>query len=611
MNPKKSRTNRLSRGQILTFLMFGVMAIFVLRLAQLQLFQGKYYAQKATAMQISRETINPVRGDIFVRDADGELAPLVLNQTVYTLFVDPSQTSTGDVAKIQNLVNSTLSGDSSTTIVSSNFSRMTDKSSQYLVLARNVSYNSAQKIKKGNFSELGLQATSQRVYPEGNLASQVLGYVNNAGQGQYGVEQYLNKQLTGTPGMLQSVVSASQVPLTIDNNSNISKPATNGTNYVLTIDRNIQYQAEQALQTGLKNASATSGSVMVMDPQTGRVLAMASEPSYDPSNLNSITMNSSLEVSTAEALPVTSAYEPGSIMKLFTIAAGVNNGNISANSTFNNTNCIQIDDAKICNVDKVPGTRNMMQILGYSLNVGAVWVLGQMSGAAASTNGTINLKGRTVLYDYLTQNYRFSDTTGIQIAGESNSTIHPPDMVDGPNVTYADMTFGQGMQLTMAQVLGAFSAIVNGGTYYQPTVILGTTDSDGTTLKQQASKVVATNVVSAATSASMVGMLHDARYQYASGAAANDNGYYVGGKTGTAQKIDPNTGKYSDTLTTGSYIGFGAQKNSSGQETPKYVILVRVDDAKTSSGEYSGAAAAEPIFNTLSNFMIQYEGMNK
>lgn len=611
MKLKKSRTDRLSRGQVLTFLMFGVMLLFVLRLAQLQLLQGKYYLQKATQMQTSRETINPVRGEIFVRDADGELAPLVLNQTVYTLFVDPSQTPSSDVTKIQNLVNSTLANDSSATIVSSNFSRMTDRSSQYLVLAQNVSYNSAQVIKKGDFAELGLQATSRRVYPEGSLASQVLGYVNNAGQGQYGVEQYLNAHLAGKPGLLQSIVSASQVPLTIDNNSDISQPATNGTNYVLTIDRNIQYQAEQALQAGLKNASATSGSVLVMDPQTGRVLAMSSEPSYDPGDLNSIKMNSSLEVSTAEALPVTSAYEPGSIMKFFTIAAGVNNGSISANSTFDNTNCIQIDDAKICNVDKVPGTRSVMQILGYSLNVGAVWVLGQMSGAPANTNGTINLKGRNVLYGYLTKNYRFSNTTGIQIAGESNSTIHAPDMVDGPNVTYADMTFGQGMQLTMIQVLSAFSAIVNGGTYYQPTVILGTTNSDGTALNQQAAKAVATNVVSPSTSASMVGMLRDARYQYASGAAVNDNGYYVGGKTGTAQKIDPNTGKYSDTLTTGSYIGFGAQKNSSGQEVPKYVILVRVDDAKTSASEFSGAAAAEPIFNELSNFMIQYEGMSK
>lgn len=611
MQSNNSRSKRLSRSQILTFLLFAALAVFVIRLAQLQLVQGKYYAQKATQMQTSRETINPVRGEIFVRDADGELAPLVLNQTVYTLFADPSQTSAGDADKIKNLVVSTLSSDNSAQILTSNFAKMSDRSLQYLVLARNVSYDEAQTIQQAKFAELGLQSTSRRVYPEGSLASQVLGYVNNAGKGQYGVEQDLNAQLAGKPGLLQSVMSANQVPLTIDNNSNISQPAVNGTNYVLTIDRNIQYQVEHDLQNGLKNASATSGSVMVMDPANGHVLAMASEPSYDPGDLNSVAINKSLEVSTAEALPVTSAYEPGSIMKFFTIAAGVNNGNIAADSVFNNTNCVQVDDAKICNVDKVPGRQNMMQILGYSLNVGAVWVLGQMSGAPAGTNGIINLQGRTALYNYLTKNYRFADRTGLQIAGESNSTIHPPDIVNGPNVTYANMTFGQGMQLTMAQVLSAFSAVVNGGTYYQPSVILGTTDSGADSLKAQPTKVVATNVVNPATSAAMVGMLRDARYKYAAGAASSDNGYYVGGKTGTAQKIDPNTGKYSDTLTTGSYIGFGAQKNASGQEIPKYVILVRVDDSKTSAGQFSGAAAAEPIFNALSNFMIQYEGVSK
>ncbi|MDO4271807.1 MAG: penicillin-binding protein 2, partial [Candidatus Saccharibacteria bacterium] len=430
-------------------------------------------------------------------------------------------------------------------------------------------------------------------YPEGTLAAQVLGFVNHDGIGQYGVEQFYNEQLSGKDGVLQTVTDVSKIPLTIGA-KDISIPAEDGEDLVLSIDRNIQSQAEQVLASGLKNAQATTGSMIVMDPQTGRVLAMANLPSYDPADYGNVESTAVYQNNT-----ISNAYEPGSIMKLFTVGTGLNEGVITPSTTYYNNACIQVDDAKICNVEKSVSGMQMspMQILQYSLNTGAVWVLEQLGG------GQISLTGRQKLYDYLANNYRMNALTGIDLANEVDSVIYKPNTTNGPRVLYANMTFGQGEQLTMIQVASAFSAVINGGNYYQPTVVKGTL-KDGQKVEEKQAKLVAENVLKPDISNTLKDMLYQARYLGAGG-RYKDNGYYVGGKSGTAQNIDPATGAYSDTLTTGTYLGFGADKT----KTPKYVIMVRVDDAH--NGGYSGSAAAQPIFDQMSNFMIQYEGVSK
>lgn len=594
MTGEKSKTGKSSKPKItryqgMTFLFFAVLILIVAQLFHIQIIDHKMYLAKADAMQTTKQTINAARGQIYVRDTDGNIAPLVMNKTVYTLFADPSAIE--DVDEAKKLVTE-VAGDA---LIQDNLDDLSDSSLQYVVLAKQLSQEQASKIKDANLYGLGLQADTQRVYPEGALAAQVLGFVNNDGEGQYGVEQYFNKQLSGTPGVLQSVTDVSQIPLTIGA-KDISIPAQDGEDLVLSIDRNIQSQAEQVLAEGLKNAKATSGSMVVMDPQTGRVLAMANLPSYDPANYGDVE-----SAAVYQNNVVSNAYEPGSVMKLFTVGTGLDTGAITADSTFYNNSCIMVDDAKICNVTRSVSNQYMtpMQLLEYSLNTGAVWVLEQLGG------GQINLAGRQKLYDYLVNNYRMNAPTGIELANEVDSVIYPPDTANGARVLYANMTFGQGEQLTMIQVISAFCASINGGTYYQPTVLLGTLDdNDSTKVNEQAPKVVSENVLKPDVSETLKEMLYQARYLGASG-RTKDNGYYVGGKSGTAQKVDPNTGAYSDTLTTGTYIGFGADKT----KTPKYAIMVRVDDAH--NGGYSGSAAAQPIFDSMSNFMIQYEGVSK
>lgn len=233
----------------------------------------------------------------------------------------------------------------------------------------------------------------------------------------------------------------------------------------------------------------------------------------------------------------------------------------------------------------------MYDTLQYSLNTGVIHVLRQMGG------GSVNQAARQKLYDYYTNRYRFDKPTGIEQAGEAQGILPSPKGGNGKNVDYATMTFGQGMNLTMIQTAAAFSAAMNGGTYYQPTMLKGTLRDDGT-IAEQAPKVVSTGVLSPGVSETLRQMTYEGRNRGFFG-SLDPEGYMVGGKTGTSQIIDPKTGKYSDDNSIGSYLGFG------GAERPEYVIMVRVEDSKLTTG-YAGTVAAGPIFNELSNWMLRY-----
>ncbi|MCL2174262.1 penicillin-binding protein 2 [Candidatus Saccharibacteria bacterium] len=579
---------KISRTQWLTFGLFFILAIFVVRLFYIQIIEHDKYAVLADQMQINKRTINPERGEFFVRDKDGTLTPLVLNQTVYTVFADPTQIN--DIEKIRNLIQQVAGGQA----ITKNFDKLNDTSTQYVVLARQVTHTQAEQIRDADLAGVGLQATSRRVYPEGSLAAQTLGFVNVDGEGQYGLEQYLNQELTGEPGVLQSVTDVRHIPLTIGAHD-VSIPAKNGTDYVLSIDRGIQANVERVLADGLAKVGATKGSVVVMETGTGRIVAMANLPSYDPASYNQVT-DAAIFQNTITMRP----YEPGSVIKPFTIGAAMDVGSIGRYSTFHNTGCVMIADARICNLSRQFDGQilDMTEVLRYSLNTGVVWALEQMGG------GDINLTARQRFYDYLTEHYRFVQKTNIEISGEAIGLIMQPDSPNGAKVTYSNMTFGQGLNVTMIQVIVAFAAAINGGTYYQPTLILGTINKNGE-LVEQKPKTIATDILKPEMSKNLKEMLRAIRSENPY-TLQFDRGYYVGGKSGTAETIDPATGKYGGP-TIGSYLGF------IGDETgePKYAIMVRVDDGHVAAGSTTGTAAAQPIFDEISRFVIDYEGITK
>jgi cell division protein FtsI/penicillin-binding protein 2 len=274
-------------------------------------------------------------------------------------------------------------------------------------------------------------------------------------------------------------------------------------------------------------------------------------------------------------------------------------GNITPNTTFVNPGCERVDNAEICNAPGnerlVGSTLTMTQVLQYSLNMGVMWQLEQIGG------GEINLVARETLYDYFKNHYGFGKKTGVEQPLEAVGTIFAPDREEGGRVRYANMTFGQGISVSMLQMAAAFSAVINGGTYYQPTLINGTLNEDGSEATQEA-RIIAKDIVSAKTGDDLRNMMKNARSASFPG---TDKGYFVGSKTGTAQTYDPETGKYATDMTTGTMIGFGADADS----TPRYVIMVRVE-ASASAG-LAGTTAANPIFTAMSNWLNEYEGISK
>ncbi len=564
-----------SRSKLLAALLLGTMAVIVVRLFYLQIIMHNDYVAQAAAEQIKPLTIPAKRGLIYAMDGD-QPEPLVMNQTVYTMFADP--TTVTNPTKVLDVIRRVAGGN----LRPNPDKLLTMKDTRYQILGTKLTRQQAQMIKAESLSGIGFQEMSQRVYPEGSLAAQTLGFVNAEGAGQYGIEESLNDRLTGHDGLLKSVTDVSGVPLTIGN-QNINKPAKNGDNIALTIDRNVQGYAEQALARGLDRSHATNGSVVVMDPQSGKVLAMANLPTYKPAEYNKVQ-----DAAAFNNAVVDNPYEPGSDIKTFTVATGLDKGVIQPDSTYNNLDYIKVDDATINNATKGhTGPITIQTALNYSLNTGMVTVAQRLGDGS-----NINLQARNTMYDYFHNHFGFGQRTGIEIANEQAGIIIPPSDPQGNAVRYSNMSFGQGMDLTMIQVAAGFNALVNGGTYYQPTVIAGTVDDNGN-LTPAPAKAPRKGIISADASSKLHEMVHTARATFY--AAQDRPGFDVGGKTGTSQTIE--NGHYVDNQTVGTYLGYG------GDSKARYVIMVEVSGKGMN---LQGNKDAMPIFTDLSNWMIDY-----
>lgn len=563
-----------SRTKILAILVLVIMAIFIVRLFYLQVIEHDKYVAMANSEQLKRLTIPATRGEIYAMDGDTPVK-LVLNETVYTVFADPHITT--DDSKIIDTIRRVAGGNAQPNLDQ----LLKNKASRYQILAKDVSRKQAEMIKKESLSGVGFQAQSQRVYPEGRLASQVLGFVNNDGEGQYGVEGKLNDRLKGEDGVLQSVTDVNDVPLTIGN-KNVNQPAVNGDNIALSIDRNIQAYTEQALAAGLKRTGATNGSVIVMDPQTGKVMAMANLPTYDPTHYGDVKDPSEFLNDTV-AVP----YEAGSVIKSLTVSTGIDKGVITPTSTYYNKGTINIDGTVIQNASltEVLGTQTMQTALTWSLNTGMVTIAERLGDGS-----NITRQARDTIYQYFHDKFGFGQLTGVELAGEAPGNIISPESAQGNAVTYSTMVFGQGMDVTMLQAASAFSSVINGGVYHDPSVLAGKVLGDGTLVSSAARPTH--EVIQKSTSDQVRQMLLTDR---SDNGGADTPGYHVGGKTGTSQALI--NGSYSFDQTTGSYLGFG------GDDTPRYVIMVQVSGKNMTLG---GAKDAGPIFTDISNWMLGY-----
>ena len=570
----KSKLKKMSRTNILGLALLLAFSAIVVRLFQLQIIDNEKYLALADAEQMKRFEIPAQRGLIYAMDGKTP-TKLVMNESIYTVFADPQMIKDDEKSEIISKIKEVAGGN-----VRDGLESLLDKKeSRYQILATKISRKQAEMIKESDFTGIGFQETSQRVYPEGQLASQVLGFVNSEG-GQYGIEGALNDELSGKDGQLKTVTDVSGVPLTIGSRD-IDTPAEDGKNVVLSIDRNIQAQAEKILKNKLESSGAKDGSVIVMDPQTGKVMAMANYPTYNPAEFSTVTDASVFTNGTT-----TSAYENGSVIKSLTMAIGIDTGVVSPSDTYYNKDFVEIEDTTINNA--VLGHTGMITFqtaMNYSLNTGMVEIASRLGG------GQINKTARDTMYNYYHDRFGLGEKTGVEVY-EEKGTVISPENAEGNAVRYSNMSFGQGMNTTMIQAASAFSSIINGGTLYKASVINGEITSSGE-YKQADAEVRQENVIKSTTSDQIRDVLVTARNSV--GTTNDLAGYRVGGKTGTSQTIE--NGGYVDYQTIGSYLGFG------GNNTPKFVIMVAVSGA---GQNLQGTQDAGPIFTELSNWMLTY-----
>jgi len=575
--------NSHHRIKILRNVVLAAFAIIAVRLFFIQIIEHNAWVAKANDQHTMLETITAKRGEIYMMDKD-EPAAVVLNQTTYQIIIDPSVT---EKDKIKHALE-TYAPEYITTNLDDIYS--TD-GLRYSVVARNVPKAIADQIADEDISAVWFQKSNQRVYPEGDLASGLLGFVNADGLGQYGVEGSLNGTLAGQDGLLKSIADVNKVALSIGND-NIKIPAVDGKNIVLSVDRGLQKGVEDRAINAINSTAATNASVLVMNSNTGEILTMANLPNYDPSNYGDVS-DASAYINYTLDVP----YEPASICKNFAFSAAINEGVMTADTTYFNQHYEEVDDWKIWNAEQrasLYGTLTMRQALYWSLNTGSIYALKLLGGDSTH----INQQGREKLYDYYHNKFRLGQATGVELI-EAEGYIPDPNDGWGRDSTYANLTFGQNLSITMLQTATAFSAVVNGGYYRTPTIVKGELVDDKVVPFDEgaAENKVEDKILSDETSAMMREMLINNR-DYKVRQGVDKPGYDIGGKSGTAQVI--RNGVYDDTFAEliGSYIGFVAPAG----EMPEYVIMVKM----WGEGQSIGSGDAMNLFDDVSNFLINY-----
>lgn len=585
--------NRELRYFWLKLVIAGMALVFITTLFFIQIVEHDQHVRDANAMRVKQYELLAKRGEVYFMDGKDNVSPAIMNERTWTIFVDPNfiiknAGSNGVLSKekVQEKLTEIL-GDKMVTTWDKVWA---DENNMYVEIAKHVDYDMASKIKESGLRGVGRKETSRRVYPNGTLGAQLLGFTNAEGVGS-GVEGALNDRLAGKNGMLKTVTDVNEIPLSVGD-ENIEIAAQDGENVVLTIDENIQREAEKVLKKTVENhkGGISAASALVMEPTTGKVLAMANYPTYNPGEYWK-EKDANVYVNRVSETP----YEPASVCKPFTYAAAINEGKLNPDETYTNTGKTEVGD-RIINNAYGTATRNgvitFRKALDYSLNTGSVEVLRKMGDGKNITKAA-----RTTLYNYLYDKFGLGHKTGFELYEAAGKIISPDDVSgEGNAVRYANMTFGQGMNLTMLQVASGFSSLINGGNYYAPTVIAGKYENGKLIAAEQKAPVRKT--VSAGTSAEMRKMLIEVRG--ANGGQNDPAGYRIGVKTGTAETINPKTGAYWSGKTNASALGFGGS-NSDGA-LPSYVIMIRLD------GETLlwGSLDAIPVFTELSNYMLQY-----
>jgi cell division protein FtsI/penicillin-binding protein 2 len=435
-----------------------------------------------------------------------------------------------------------------------------------------MTFESGLEIAQMGIPGVKAQRSSRRVYPEGDLASNILGFIGRDQVGLTGVEADFERQLGGVPGemLFERDVYGRPIAFALREIA----PAAEGDDVQLTIDRYIQQLAEAELDSTIKAQNATGGQIVVMDPHTGEILALASRPSYQLSELD---LSDPKQAALYRNRAVTDTYEPGSVFKVITMAAGIDAGVVTPDTTYLDTGILRIGDWQIQNWDgSHHDLTTMTQVLQLSLNTGSAFVSSQL--------------GSHAFYDYV-ERFGFAQPTGVELAGEATGSVRTPGFDTWSPVDLATNSFGQGLSATPLQVLSAVSVIANGGHLMQPHILKQVIGTAGRMYVEPVTVRRVISPASARTVARMMNAVVDGQYT-----RAQVPGFQTSGKSGTAGIPVPNG--YNTKKSIASFAGFGPT------EDPVVAVLVKIDEPD----EEYGMVVAAPVFSRLMSKILPYLG---
>lgn len=566
-------TDQLDYRYRFIFVLFaGLLACVVFRLGYLQIMEHGLYSLYASDQHDLQKKLLPTRGRIFLRDPlDGSLTPLATNRLSWQVYAVPRDIKEKDLPDIAKVVAMTLKKNEADVIA-----QLTKrKDDPYELIAKDVSTEDVELLKSKHLTGVGFVKMTARMYPERGLGGQLIGFVQEdeqgAMKGKYGIEGSFEALLAGTPGSLIAEKDAGGRRLIFGETQ--LREAKDGSDIVLTIDRAIQFKACAVIQEAVKRHQADDGTILIMDPQTGAVMAMCSAPDFEPASYGE---TKDLSVFNNPATFV--AYEPGSIFKAFTMAAGLDAEKINPKTTYTDTGEEKIDDFTIRNSDKKShGVQNMTYALDESLNTATIFVQ--------------RLLGKDLFRQYI-ERFGFGKQTGIGLTPEVKADIS--GLSKKGSIFAATGSFGQGLTATPIQLVAGYGALANGGKLMRPYVVAETIHPDGTREKTKPMEIA--QPISSRASRLVTGMLISA-VENGHGKRAGVPGYWVAGKTGTAQ-VPKKSGKgYETDITIGSFAGYAPAND------PRFVMIVKI--SRPRDVQWAEASAA-PVFGEMSAFLLTY-----
>lgn len=549
---------------VLVFALALVVRLFFLQIIA----HGTYAAIAEDQYQITKELL-PERGSIFARDqrSPGVLFPLGTNEEVYLVYAVPKWVE--DPEKSAETLEPVL-GIAKADLIP----RLSKPNDFYEPLKREVPEATKAAIEALQLKGIAFVKESKRLYPEGRAASHAIGFVGYVGdkrQGQYGIEEYFEGKLAGRQGILKTDRDAAGRWITVS--AREYEPARNGDDLVLTLDRTVQYTACTKLREAVEKHGASGGSVVILEAQTGAIVALCGSPDFDPNAYGEVT-----DITQFLNPAIQASYEPGSVFKPMTMSGAINEGKVTPQTTYNDPGEEQIGNYTIKNADeKTYGIQTMTGVLEQSINTGAIFAMRQIGPAA---------------FRQYVQAYGFGERTGVELTGENGGNVSP--LAQDKEIYAATAAFGQGITVTPLQLAAAYGAIANRGKLMKPYLVDEIVSPTGIRTKSEPKEV--RQVIAPETATTVTAMLVNV-VQNGHGKRAAVPGYFIGGKTGTAQVPLQNRVGYDPSRTIGTFAGILPADN------PRFVMVTKIDDPKDVRFAESSAA---PLFGEIAKFLVNY-----